>query len=130
MKKFRFVLFICLALTAILGLSACGACNCAPSKKKEDKSVTAEIKGVTELRLKIDEGTDDILLEDVSVVLSDGTKAKPKLELDDYDPSVAGKYIIYYVYGKTRVGANVFVYYMPKMLYNNEDISGDTIEIT
>lgn len=123
MKKY------CLAALIVAILSCLFLAGCDFSDDVSTIKVV-EISGVTELKLKLGEATDENILKDVKVVLSDGTKAIPTLDKKGKSFDKAGKYEISYVYNEKTVNSVIWVYDNPQVYYNGEVLTADDITLS
>ena len=123
MKKY------CLAALIVAILSCLFLAGCDFSDDVSTIKVV-EISGVTELKFKLGEATDENILKDVKVVLSDGTKAIPTLDKKGKSFDKAGKYEISYVYNEKTVNSVIWVYDNPQVYYNGEVLTADDITLS
>lgn len=123
MKKY------CLAVLIVAILSCLFLAGCDFSDDVSTIKVV-EISGVTELKFKLGEATDENILKDVKVVLSDGTKAIPTLDKRGKSFDKAGKYEISYVYNEKTVNSIIWVYDNPQVYYNGEVLTADDITLS
>ncbi len=127
MKKFG--LSVLAALLCCISLCLFGGCSdgCGQST---GNAVSAEIVGVKELKFKAGEATDENILKDVKVVLSDGRETKPALNKNGATLNEAGRYEISYEYNSVSVNGVVYVYDVPKVYYEGQVLSDDTVSLT
>ena len=118
-----------LGLIAVLCACFCLAFGCGGNTDKPD-DVTASIVGVKELKFKVGDATDENILKDVKVELSNGKTAKPTLDKKGATLDKAGRYDVVYAYNQTTVNGIVWVYGAPQLYYNGELLTADGITLT
>ena len=121
-----------LGLIAVLCVCFCLAFGCGGNTGNTDKpdDVTANIVGVKELKFKVGDATDENILKDVKVELSNGKTAKPTLDKKGATLDKAGRYDVVYAYNQTTVNGIVWVYGAPQLYYNGELLTADGITLT
>ena len=110
---------IILCLTAIVMMLFSVAC-----------SMAGTISGVEIYRFKVGEATDEKLLENVSVLTSNGEELKPTLKKGEADYDKAGEYNIAFVYGVNEIKTKLYVYGMPTLYYNDAPFTSDVLNLT
>lgn len=127
--KFEMYVKVVAALLCCISLCLFGGCSdgCGQST---GNAVSAEIVGVKELKFKAGEATDENILKDVKAVLSDGRETKPALNKNGATLSEAGRYEISYEYNGVSVNGVVYVYDVPKVYYEGQVLSDDTVSLT
>ncbi len=123
MRKCKILLLIGLMVALICTAVGCNLTN-------SNNQPTGTISGVKELHLKLSEVSNEKLLEGVKVIKEDGTETVPELLLDGVDLTKSGFYTITYKYGATSVNTGLYIYGLPTLKFNGEEIANDTLSIT
>ena len=125
--KLKRILILLAILLISLFIVSCGNDGNGNASKDETR-----ITGVTDIRVKVGEGSEDLLLQNVNVKLPDGSTEKPILVATDVNFNVSGKYSFEYKYKDLTVKAMLYVYGQGDMLlyYNGEPLTQDNITVS